>query len=80
MEERRYRIAATNADCFALQERLWDNLGPDKAPYASPTMLEGGEVKWHSFLPGDKGKEVEVYANIIDAFMSDVVRPGHYDD
>ncbi|KIW54822.1 hypothetical protein PV05_07156 [Exophiala xenobiotica] len=61
-------------------ERLWDNLGPDKAPYASPTMLEGGEVKWHSFLPGDKGKEVEVYANIVDAFMSSAVRPGHYDD
>ncbi|KAK6380679.1 uncharacterized protein PV06_09841 [Exophiala oligosperma] len=61
-------------------ERLWDYLGPEKAPYASPIMIEGGEVKWHSFLPGDKGDEVEVYSNIVDKFMSGAPRPGHYDD
>ncbi|KAI1624357.1 hypothetical protein EDD37DRAFT_630843, partial [Exophiala viscosa] len=50
-----------------------------KAPYASPLMVEGGQVTWHSFLPGDKGNEVEVFANIVDAFMSGAPRPGHYD-
>ncbi|KIW13666.1 hypothetical protein PV08_08857 [Exophiala spinifera] len=61
-------------------ERLWDYLGPEKAPYASPTMIEGGEVKWYSFLPGDKGTEVEVYSNVVDKFMSGAPRPGHYDE
>jgi hypothetical protein len=62
----------------AMQGRLWDYLGPDRAPYAAPVMVEGGEVKWHSFLNRDKGIEVEVYGNIVDAFMSNAHRPGHY--
>ncbi|KIV87138.1 hypothetical protein PV11_02706 [Exophiala sideris] len=69
-----------NHKLWLQMERLWDSLGPDKAPYASPLMVEGGQVNWHSFLPGDKGAEVEVFANIVDAFMSGAPRPGHYDD
>ncbi|KIW77107.1 hypothetical protein Z517_09553 [Fonsecaea pedrosoi CBS 271.37] len=42
-------------------KRLWDYLGPDKAPFATPIMIEGGEVKWHSFLNRDKGDEAEIY-------------------
>jgi len=34
-------------------------------------MIEGGEVKWHSFLDGEKGQEVEVYDHSIDAFMNE---------
>ncbi|EXJ91740.1 hypothetical protein A1O3_00290 [Capronia epimyces CBS 606.96] len=60
--------------------RLWESLGPDRAPYATPILLEGGEVKWHSFINGDKGNEAEIYDNVVDAFMSDSVRPGWYDD
>jgi hypothetical protein len=59
---------------------LWDFLGPEKAPYATPVMAEGGEVKWHSFLRDDKGEEAEIYDNFVDAFMSSAPRPGHYDD
>jgi hypothetical protein len=42
-------------------------------------MAEGGEVKWHSFLNGDKGDEAEIYTNAVDAFMSRSMKPGHYD-
>jgi len=38
------------------QERLYSSLGPERAAYASPIMLVGGEVQWHSFLDGDKGE------------------------
>lgn len=79
------RVALLWAACLCIasslttvQERLWDNLGPDKAPYAAPCMIKGGEVKWYSFLARDKGAEVEVYGNAVDAFMSGAHRPGHY--
>lgn len=42
-------------------------------------MLEGGEVKWHSFLDGDKGDEAEIYDRALDAFMSKVKTPGVYE-
>jgi len=67
-----------NHKLWAQLGRLWDYLGPDKAPYAAPVMVEGGEVKWHSFLNRDKGMEVEVYGTVVDAFMSNAHRPGHY--
>ncbi|EXJ60890.1 hypothetical protein A1O7_05043 [Cladophialophora yegresii CBS 114405] len=60
-------------------ERLWDYLGPERAPFATPVMAEGGEVKWHSFMNGDKGDEAEVYASAVDAFMSRTRKPGEYD-
>ncbi|EXJ93518.1 hypothetical protein A1O1_01910, partial [Capronia coronata CBS 617.96] len=59
--------------------RLWDFLGPDRAPYATPILLKGGEVKWHSFLDGDRGDEAEVYDSAVDAFMSAAPRPGIYE-
>ncbi|OAG41943.1 hypothetical protein AYO21_03946 [Fonsecaea monophora] len=59
--------------------RLWDFLGPDRAPYATPIMVEGGEVKWHSFLNGSQGDEAEIYDKNVDAFMSQSRRPGDYD-
>ncbi|KAJ9604681.1 hypothetical protein H2200_010795 [Cladophialophora chaetospira] len=59
--------------------RLWDYLGPEKAPLATPIMAEGGEVKWHSFLAGDKGDEAEIYTNAVDAFMSQNRKPGQYE-
>lgn len=42
-------------------------------------MVEGGEVKWHSFLHGDKGDEAEIYDRAVDAFMSRAKKPGEYD-
>lgn len=41
------------------QERLYTVLGADRAPLATPVMLEGGEVEWHSFLDDDKGQKGE---------------------
>jgi hypothetical protein len=41
--------------------KLYDFLGPEKAPLATPLMLEGGEVEWHSYLDGDKGIKAEIY-------------------
>lgn len=38
------------------QENLYAHLGPEKAPYATPIMVEGGAVEWHSFLGQDKGR------------------------
>ena len=61
-----------------MQNRLWDYLGPEKAIYATPIMVEGGEVKWHSFLNGDKGDEAEIYAKAVDAFMSGTKRREEY--
>lgn len=39
------------------QLKLYRVLGPEKAPYASPKMFEGGEVKWYSYLGESKGQE-----------------------
>jgi len=39
-------------------------------------MVEGGEIKWYSFLNGDKGNEAEIFHNVVDAFMSGAKRPG----
>ena len=39
-------------------------------------MVEGGEVKWHSFINRDKGDEAEIFSNAVDAFMSGAKRPG----
>lgn len=41
--------------------KLYDFLGPEKAPLATPIMLEGGEVEWHSFLGEDRGIKAEIY-------------------
>jgi len=41
--------------------KLYDYLGAEKAPLATPMMLEGGEVEWHSFLGEDKGIKAEIY-------------------
>jgi hypothetical protein len=41
--------------------KLYDFLGPEKAPLATPMMLEGGEVEWHSFLDEDRGIKAEIY-------------------
>ncbi|KIX99494.1 uncharacterized protein Z520_05070 [Fonsecaea multimorphosa CBS 102226] len=68
-----------NARLWGQLGRLWDYLGPDRAPYATPIMVEGGEVKWHSFLNGSQGDEAEVYEKDLDVFMSRSKRPGEYD-
>ena len=62
-----------------LQGRLWDHLGPERAPFAVPVMVEGGEVKWHSFMNADRGEEAEIYTNAVDAFMSRNRKPGEYE-
>ena len=41
--------------------KLYDFLGPEKAPLATPVMLDGGEVEWHSFLDEDRGIKAEIY-------------------
>lgn len=41
--------------------KLYDFLGPEKAPLATPTMLEGGEVEWNSYLGEDQGIKAEIY-------------------
>jgi hypothetical protein len=40
-----------------LQLKLYRVLGPEKAPYATPVMVEGGELKWFSYLGESKGQE-----------------------
>ena len=40
-----------------LQLRLYDHLGAEQAPFATPLMVEGGEVKWYSYLGESKGQE-----------------------
>jgi hypothetical protein len=61
------------------QERLYANLGPTRAPFATPILHEDGEITWHSFLPGDKGQEAEVYGKEIDVFFAGSKRPGIYE-
>lgn len=39
------------------QVRLYKALGPEKAPYATPKMIEGGEVKWYSYEGESRGQE-----------------------
>jgi len=39
------------------KEKLYNHLGPDKAAFATPMMLEGGEIEWYSFLEDDKGQK-----------------------
>lgn len=41
--------------------KLYDHLGAEKAPLATPVMLEGGEVEWHSYLDEDRGIKAEIY-------------------
>jgi hypothetical protein len=41
-------------------------------------MKEGGVVKWHSFLNGDRGDEAEIYDSAVDAFMSDAKSRGEF--
>ncbi|RMZ79233.1 hypothetical protein DV737_g3494, partial [Chaetothyriales sp. CBS 132003] len=46
--------------------KLYNVLGEKKAPYAVPLMVEAGirnppELKWFTFLDGEKGSEVEIY-------------------
>jgi hypothetical protein len=40
-----------------LQIKLYRVLGPEKAPFATPKMFEGGEVRWFSYIDGAKGEE-----------------------
>ncbi|OAP64636.1 hypothetical protein AYL99_00608 [Fonsecaea erecta] len=68
-----------NARLWGQLSRLWDSLGPERAPYATPLMVEGGEVKWHSFMNGSQGDEAEIYEKDLDAFMSRNRRPGQYE-
>ncbi|KIW92652.1 uncharacterized protein Z519_06499 [Cladophialophora bantiana CBS 173.52] len=68
-----------NARLWGQLNRLWDYLGPERAPYATPIMAEGGEVKWHSFLNGSQGDEAEIFDKELDAFMSRSRKPGEYD-
>lgn len=60
------------------QKRLFDYLGPEKAPFATPVMKEHGVVKWHSFLNNDRGDEADVYDTVVDAFMSDAKKRGEF--
>jgi len=50
-----------NHKLWAQIEKLYAHLGPEKAPFATPIMIEGGAVEWHSFLGEDKGRIVEIY-------------------
>jgi hypothetical protein len=72
-------LTITSSDVFYFQERLYANLGPTRAPFATPTLNENGEITWHSFLPGDKGQEAEVYGKEIDVFFAGSKRPGIYE-
>jgi hypothetical protein len=39
------------------KEKLYNHLGPDKAAFATPIMLEGGEIEWYSFVEDDRGQK-----------------------
>jgi hypothetical protein len=39
--------------------KLYNILGPERAPFATPVMVEGGEVKWRSYMDGSRGQEGE---------------------
>jgi len=57
------------------QLRLYDHLGAEQAPYATPLMIEGGEVKWYSYLGESKGEEGKRYRHmqdVTDALVADV--------
>jgi hypothetical protein len=42
------------------QLRLYHVLGPEKAHLATPIMVEGGEVKWYSYIGESKGQEGKI--------------------
>ncbi|ETN42455.1 uncharacterized protein HMPREF1541_01611, partial [Cyphellophora europaea CBS 101466] len=46
-----------NVKLWKQLKNLYHVLGPDKAPYACPKMVEGGEVKWYSYMGESKGDE-----------------------
>ncbi|KAK5079478.1 hypothetical protein LTR70_009379 [Exophiala xenobiotica] len=50
----------TNRKLWQLMNRLYDLLGPEKAPYAYPVMLGGGSVEWHNYADGCKGVVAEI--------------------
>lgn len=45
----------TNKKLWLLLNRLYNLLGPEKAPFAHPVMLEGGSVEWHNYADECKG-------------------------
>jgi len=45
----------TNKKLWQLMNRLYNLLGPEKAPFAHPVMLAGGTVEWHNYADGCKG-------------------------
>ncbi|KPI35250.1 uncharacterized protein AB675_3742 [Cyphellophora attinorum] len=46
-----------NKKLWSQVNRLYKSLGPDRAVYATPKMLDGGEVKWYSFEGMSRGEE-----------------------
>jgi len=50
----------TNRKLWQLMNNLFNLLGPEKAPYAYPVMLEGGSVEWHNYADGCKGVVAEI--------------------
>ncbi|KAK5938031.1 hypothetical protein PMZ80_009620 [Knufia obscura] len=50
----------TNKKLWQLVNRLFNLLGPEKAPFAHPVMLEGGSVEWHNYSDGCKGVVAEI--------------------
>jgi hypothetical protein len=48
-----------NAHLWKQLGKLYNILGPERAAFATPVMVEGGEVKWYSYLDGSRGEEGE---------------------
>ena len=49
-----------------IQVRLYKELGPAKAPYATPVMIEGGEIKWFDYCEENKGQEGACFLPVCD--------------
>ena len=54
----------TNKGLWQLLNRLYNLLGPARAPFAHPVMLEGGKIEWHNYADGCRG----VIAEIVEAY------------
>ncbi|KAK4950512.1 hypothetical protein LTR66_013961 [Elasticomyces elasticus] len=49
-----------NKPLWQLLNRLYNLLGPEKAPFATPVMHEGGRIEWHNYADECKGVVAEI--------------------
>lgn len=50
-----HKLISRNANLQLSQNRLYNLLGPEKAPFAYAVMQEDGRVQWHNYADNCRG-------------------------